>query len=299
MVKNVWGFTFYALDLKQIPLQLIQKFGKAEAILFSDNDLRTENWNQAWENMSKVANIIGNENLSFHFPMDNCDYINNELIKEKLIDSIKRANQIGIKKIIIHPNLRYKISEWNYINREKMKVILFDFIKKINMNNNVLLCLENMPPIGNQFDDADSAILFASDINEKINYTWDICHYFNVVRTMSEAYNNKEWNPFLAKIEQCDYFDFKEKLSNIKHFHFSAFENIANPLKKQICKEGILPSQSCVSESYYKKALQIIYKDAIENNKSIIFEIAEENYCKREKIIKMLDWAENVTNLGG
>lgn len=146
MCSNVWGFTFYALDLEQIPLQFIKMFGKAEAILFSDNDLKTENWNKVWENISKVASIMGSENISFHFPMDNCDYINNSFIAERLIDAVKRANEIGIKKIVIHPNLRYTIKEWTYIDREKMKKILFDFIKRIDKGK-VLLCLENMPPI--------------------------------------------------------------------------------------------------------------------------------------------------------
>lgn len=295
MYNNVWGFTFYALDLKQIPIQLIEKFGKAEAILFSDNDLKSENWNKVWGNISKVVNIMGSENVSFHFPMDNCDYINNEFIKEKLIDSINKANKIGIKKIVIHPNLRYKISEWNYINREKMKEILYDFIKNIDTGD-VLLCLENMPPIGNKYDDADSAILFPNDINNEINYTWDICHYFNVVKTMAETHNNSSWKTVLTEIKECNYLDFKEKIQNIKHFHFSAFEKIANPFIKQECKEGVLPFQSCVDESYYKKALQIIYKDAIKKDKSIIFEIAENNYYERKNIIKMLEWAKKAIN---
>lgn len=146
------------------------------------------------------------------------------------------------------------------------------------------------------YDDADSSILFASDINEEIDYTWDICHYFNVVKTMKEANNDIKWNPYLAEVKQCDYFDFKENLSNIKHFHFSAFEKIANPFTKQVCREGVLPFQSCIDESYYIKALQIIYEDAMKNDKSIIFEIAENNYYERKNIIKMLEWAKKVIN---
>ena len=293
ILDNIFGFTFYALDLKQVQTELIDKFGKAEAILFSNNDLENNNWEKVWRNLSKVAEIIGYENLSFHFPMDNCNYIDDAFIKQRLVDTICRANMLGITKVIIHPNLRYKINEWNCIDRKKMQTKLFDFINQLDTGN-VELCLENMPPIGNKFDDADSSVLFVSDINPKIDYTWDICHYFNVVTTMELAIKDNKWKDVLADIEECHYLDFKNKLSNIKHYHFSAFEKIANPFSKQICNEGVLPEQSCVNESYYAEALKIIYNDAVKNNKRIIFEISEDNYYNRINIFKMLEWAKIV-----
>lgn len=293
MFNNVFGFTFYALDLKQISLDLINKFGKVEAILFSEKDLEEKKWEEAWNNISKVSNTIGSSNISFHFPMDNCDYINSAFIKERLIDAIERANILGIHKIVVHPNLRYKINEWIYIDRLKMQNTLFSFINDINKGT-VDICLENMPPIGNQYDDADSAVLFATDINENIDYTWDICHYFNVVKTMAIANSNTKWKNILADIQECKYLDFTKYLKNIKHYHFSAFKNIANPFLEQPCIEGILPNESCVEEKYYKEALKVIYADAIKNNKSIIFEISEENYYDRKNILEMLKWAKEV-----
>lgn len=81
MLNNVFGFTFYALDLKQVSDLLLKSFGKAEAILFSEQDLQDSSWEKVWTNISKIVDILGGDNVSFHFPMDNCDYINSDFIK--------------------------------------------------------------------------------------------------------------------------------------------------------------------------------------------------------------------------
>lgn len=296
MFENVFGFSFYALDEKQVSEKLIKQFKKAEAILFSNEDLKEEKWNLAWINIEKIAKMIGSENVSFHFPMDECDYVNNEFVKMRLLDSIERANKLGINKIVVHPNLRYMIDEWKNIDRLDLQRKLYQTILELTKKNNysTILCVENMPPIGNKFDDADSAILFIDDFIEGINYTFDICHYYNVVKTMEQTKNKKEWTNVLAEIKNCDYYDFINKMNSIKHYHFSAFNNIANPFIREECIEGILPNQSIVDEEKYAKAMKIIYNDCVENNKSIIFEISEKDYSNRENIFKMLEWAKKI-----
>lgn len=296
MFKNIFGFTFYALDINQASNDLMWNFGKAEAILFSIDDLENKNWELAWKNIEEISKKIGSENVSFHFPMDDCNYYKDSFVKYRLINAMDRAESLGIKKIVIHPNIRYEIKEWQYIDRKKMKKVLYDTISQISNNKkyNTILCLENMPPIGNGYNDTDSAILFIDDFVEGINYTLDICHYFNVVKTMKEARNKECWKNILAEIKKCDYFDFIKKLELIKHFHFSAFNHIADPFKGQYCNEGLLPNNSIVNEKYYKKAMKIIYDDAAKNDKSIIFEISDSDYSNRKNIFDMLAWAKKV-----
>lgn len=291
MFKNVFGFSFYALDRAQATENLINSFGKVEAILFSIEDLLDENWEIAWKNIKEMVDIKGKENVSFHFPMDNCDYVNDNFVRNRLEDAVRKANKLGIKKIVIHPNLRYQVSEWKYIDRNKMRDILYEIVSNIK-SDKTLLCIENMPPIGNKYDDGDSAVIFMDDLEKNYNYTLDICHYFNVVETMKKTNNEKAWKEVLAEIKVCDYFDFLDKLKYIKHFHFSAFREIANPFENQICIEGVLPNDSCVDEDIYKLAMKIIYEDAVSNDKSIIFEISEEDYTNRKNIFKMLEWAK-------
>ena len=296
MFKNVFGFSFYALDINQVSNNLLYDFGKAEAILFSRKDLEERSWNLAWKNIEKVVKMIGSENVSFHFPMDDCNYFKDSFVKNRLIDALDRANSLKIKKIIIHPNIRYAIKEWQYINRTKMQRLLYQTVSQISKirKYNTKLCLENMPPIGNKYDDADSSILFIDDFKSNMNYTLDICHYFNVVKTMKETRNEKKWKNFLPEIKECNYFDFLKKLEVIQHFHFSAFDDIANPFNKHYRREGILPNESVVKENYYKKAMRIIYENAIKSNKSIIFEISESDYTNRKRIFDMLAWAKQV-----
>lgn len=291
MFKNVFGFSFYALNIAQATEDLINDFGKVEAILFSRDDLSDEKWEIAWKNIKEMVDIKGKENVSFHFPMDNCDYVNDNFVRNRLEDAVRRANKLGIKKIVIHPNLRYQISEWKYIDRNKMRDILYEIVSNIK-SDKTLLCIENMPPIGNKYDDGDSAIIFMDDLTNGCNYTLDICHYFNVVETMKKTDKEKAWKEVLAEIKVCDYFDFLDKLNYIKHFHFSAFREIANPFENQVCIEGVLPNDSCVDEDIYKLAMKIIYEDAVSNDKSIIFEISEEDYTNRKNIFKMLEWAK-------
>lgn len=291
MFKNVFGFSFYALNIAQATEDLINGFGKVEAILFSRDDLSDEKWEIAWKNIKEMVDIKGKKNVSFHFPMDNCDYVNDNFVRNRLEDAVRRANKLGIKKIVIHPNLRYQISEWKYIDRNKMRDILYEIVSNIK-SDKTLLCIENMPPIGNKYDDGDSAIIFMDDLTNGCNYTLDICHYFNVVETMKKTDKEKAWKEVLAEIKVCDYFDFLDKLNYIKHFHFSAFREIANPFENQVCIEGVLPNDSCVDEDIYKLAMKIIYEDAVSNDKSIIFEISEEDYTNRKNIFKMLEWAK-------
>lgn len=297
MLKNVFGFSFYALNLSQFSKRLIKKFKKAEAILFSRNDLNDDMWALAWNNIAYVAKVLGGNNVSFHFPMDDCDYVNDEFVKQRLVEALIFANKLGINVVVVHPNLRFEINEWKNINRTNLKNKLFKAIKEIKRlaNVNVNLCLENMPPIGNKYDDVDSAILFPEDIDKDILYTWDICHYFNVVKTLDVANNDNRWDNFLSKpkneINYETFFDYK---NNIKHYHFSAFKDIANPFAQKFCQEGVLPTESVVDEMHYIQAMQFIYNDSVKNNKTIIFEISESNYIERKNIFKMLDWVKAI-----
>jgi len=116
-----------------------------------------------------------------------------------------------------------------------------------------------------------------------------------VVKTLDVANNDNRWDNFLCKpkneINYETFFDYK---NNIKHYHFSAFKDIANPFAQKFCQEGVLPTESVVDEMHYIQAMQFIYNDSVKNNKTIIFEISESNYIERKNIFKMLDWVKAI-----
>lgn len=293
--NNHFGFCFYAGKPDQFSTELMSYFGRVEADLFSYSDLKDDNWCVAWRNIETVAKIVGESNLSFHFPMNSCDYINNPFVMQRLLEAIDNCNRLGIRTMVLHPNLIYKLSEWRYIDRSKMRTQLYDrLFPIIQMSQYTTIGIENMPPIGNLCDDADSALMFMEDFSEPFRYTFDVCHYFNVVSTMKEAEKKPTLKDFLVAFKPCDYFDFVDNLSLIKHYHFSAFDRIARPDIPQRCFEGKLPTASELPEELFAEAMKIIYKDSIENDKSIIFEIHESDYTKRTEVLKMLNWAEKV-----
>ena len=275
MNANIFGFSFYACDESQFSSDLFERFCKAEAILFSEKDLENSRWETAWRNIQKVASIIGNTNLSFHFPMNNCDYVNNRGIRQKLLDALIRAESIGLSKIVVHPNLTYSIPEWRYLDRTKMRTVLHSTIESImkEAKTAIPLCIENMPPIGNLCDDADSAILFTSDFSPMFLYTFDICHYFNVVETMNRAKTDGNLRHYLAEVQECSFLDFIDVLPLIAHYHFSAFDRIAYPPTRQFCHEGLIPQQSNILSEQYTSAIRIIANDCIRHNKTIISDI--------------------------
>ncbi|AIJ35234.1 TIM barrel protein [Porphyromonas gingivalis] len=283
------GFSFYALRIEQATRKLINDFSKAEAILFSKKDLLGKKFLQAWQNIEKIGREIGFENMSFHFPMNDCDYVHDDEVFEILVECIKICESYEIPIVVLHPNIRYLISEWKQKNIQYLQAKLFDRLyTATSLCEKVTICLENMPPIGNQFDDGDILFLNISDVinrtTKKLKLTWDINHYFNVVETMKIATSDSELRNFLPRYFNCDYFDFKCLIKDIHHWHFSAFDKIANPFSKKICIEGIVPRTGLYN---YKEALNVILN---EGHGNIILEINEVNYTRRENIYKMKSW---------
>lgn len=293
-INKILGFSFYAVCMDQVNDEMCRLFGKAEAALFSREDLQRDRWNKAWENIKKICDKLGSENVSFHFPMNDCSLIDDDFVFERLLESGEKVNELNIKKIILHSNCQTELSKWSLIKMNKMKKAVIEKLKIINWPN-VKLCLENMPPIGNLCDDADVLFVFVSDFDEiirnNIGITWDINHYFNTVATMKNAEEDMALKSSLPRFQTCDYFDFESILSKIDHWHFSAFKTIANPITNKTCIEGCTVKEcEDVPESIFRQALKAIIADSMCNQKSIILEIAERNYTNRNNIYKMREW---------
>lgn len=293
-INEILGFSFYAVCMDQVNDEICRLFGKAEAALFSHEDLQKDRWNKAWENIKRICNRMGSENVSFHFPMNECSLIKDAFVFERLLEAGEKANELNIKKIVLHSNCQIELDKWSLDNMNKMKEAVIEKLKHLNWRN-VKLCLENMPPIGNLCDDADVPFIFVEDFDEivrnNIGITWDINHYFNTVATMKKAEEDIVFRSSLPRFQTCDYFDFESIISKIDHWHFSAFKAIANPVTNKICIEGCRVKEcEDVTESVYKRAIKAIIADSKCNHKSIILEIAEKDYTNRNNIYEMREW---------
>ena len=256
------GFSFYALDLEQVSQKLISNFNKAEAIIFSINDLLGNKIEKIRANIDILGKIIGHKNISFHFPMNDCDYVNDTNVFNYLKLCIEMCDDLGLKTLTIHPNIKYLLNEWHGKNIDYLKNKLFDRLYlATEFSKGLTLCLENMPPIGNRCDDADALILFDSDVKnmstDKLKFTWDICHYFNVVETMEKSKIDDDFRKVLPRYKECFHMDYLNIIDEIHHWHFSAFDVIANPLTNQFCNEGIIPNNDHYIESFNLSLIHI------------------------------------------
>jgi hypothetical protein len=298
-IAKYLGYTFYALDDTQMDSKANKAIGRIEAILFNRQDLQDANWFKAWENIKKAVEIYGRNNVSFHFPVDDCDYISNKFVRSRLIEAINRSADLGLRLVVLHANQRLLLDEWKNIDVNSMRINFINELYNIidKTDESIVIGLENMPPIGNCNDDADPLFIFPLDFKNidhpRIKITFDINHYFNVVATMKEAKNNRRLKEKMPSFcEDCDYMDFEKIKDKIAHWHFSGFDNIANPLTSQISREGCCPWESKkVSEHEFRKAAQFI----IENNKihdarSVIFEVQDKDYSHRINVLKTANW---------
>lgn len=291
-INSRLGFSFYALDLKQVSQKLIFNFNKAEAIIFSINDLTGNKIEKIRANIDVLGKIMGHKNISFHFPMNDCDYVNDTNIFNYLKLCIEMCDDLGLKILTIHPNIKYLLNEWYGKDVDYLKCKLFDKLYlATESSKELILCLENMPPIGNKCDDADALILFDSDVKnkstDKLKFTWDICHYFNVVETMAKSKIDSTFRKVLPRYKECFHMDYLNIIDEIHHWHLSAFDMIANPLTKQFCNEGIIPN-----DYHYIEGFKSILTKSKGN---IILEIKEDDYINRTNIYLMKKWCFNIT----
>lgn len=296
-INNYLGYTFYANDISQLDESASSMIGRIEALLMNNNDLKN-NWENAWSNIQKVVNKYGSENISFHFPFDDADYINDLFVQERLIESIERSDELGLRCVVIHANQRYLIGEWKKKNLNVLREIFLEKLYKIvdTAKGNTIVCLENMPPIGNLYDDADPLFIFPKDFenldHEQIKIVFDINHYFNSVTTMKAVRKDKRLLDYLPNVFlDAEYLDFKDIIDNIFHWHFSAFDHITDPIKKISCNEGVLPDCSeSVDTSLYREASKIIIDANDKKCNSVIFEVKDIDYSKRTNVKRMAEW---------
>ncbi|MCC3378208.1 sugar phosphate isomerase/epimerase [Paenibacillus farraposensis] len=298
--RNVFGLSFYAKYGEQLQPDYADLFGKVEAAIFNREDLLDPIWDSVWANTRRAVDWFGGRNTSFHFPVNHSNIVTDPFVKSRLIETLQRSEQLGIPHVVVHANQLYLLEEWKHQNMDELRAGFLDCLQDVihQAGSSVSVCLENLPPIGNLYDDADPVFIFTKDFQDiqigKMFFTWDICHYFNTVYTMNFARTHPEFQDMLPSYSPCDYMDFKTMISKIKHWHFSAFNQIANPITQSSCREGVLPWESCVDESLYAEALTLIHEDAVRENKAIIFEISEKDYTRRTHVLQMLEWAKKV-----
>lgn len=284
---------FLATDIKQLPQKGTSD--AIEAVIFNFEDLEKSIWKLVWQNIKLVINEYGSNNVTFHFPVNNSDYIRDPFVEDRLYEALNRASDLGMHGIIVHSNRIRKISEWKDVDLNSERKLVIDKLNKIRskVSSSTFLALENMPIMDNYGIEIDPLFCFPEDFNIlsdcKIGIVWDICHYSITLTNINEVVQKKQNKSYYPNFKIASPKDFVQISDKIVHWHFSGFQGIANPDTKSITKEGVIPSESYLGEAEYELYMNYIL-DISNNNQHIVFEIQDADYYSRTNIYKMINW---------
>jgi len=270
-----------------------------EAVIFNKEDLSSPTWEIVWKQIEKAVLMYGPRNVTFHFPVNDCDYVEDTFVKNKLMEALKRASDLHLHGIVVHSNRIHLIKKWHLLNLKKERKKTIEVLEKVRSEckSSTFLALENMPIMDNYGIEIDPLFVYPEDFqdlkNTGIKVVWDICHYTNTLaylQKVEQRYFSKKNYPHILP---ADIWDFLTIQDQIVHWHFSAFEGLADPDLKTLCKEGVLPQKSTLGNIHYQQIMEKV--SAISNlDDHIVFEIQEEDYQNRKEFMEMVKWTNAI-----
>ncbi|MBA4310665.1 MAG: hypothetical protein C0425_10070 [Chlorobiaceae bacterium] len=291
----ILSIPFLATNPDQIPY-FDKDYGNqgVEAVLFNYRDLEDDNWLPVWKTIEKLVPIFGAQNLTFHFPVNNSDYVDNCFVKNKLIEALSRATDLNLSGIVVHSNRIRNISEWSTINLMSERNKVLDTLAHIRnrVQSKTWLALENMPVMDNYGKEIDPLFVFPQDFKNipfDLGIVWDFCHYTNSMAAVDAVREGKQKKIYYPNYQETFLEDFLSLQNKIKHIHFSAFYNLSNPDTEEICCEGVLPKESTMGEPIYKQAVKLI-KRIERPDMHVVFEVQEQDYTQRQNAVSIIDW---------
>ncbi|MFU7502427.1 MAG: hypothetical protein ACE1S7_03045 [Candidatus Tisiphia sp.] len=293
---------FLATDIKQLPKANIGN-NCVEAVVFNREDIIDNNsWQKIWHNVQLATTIYGNKNVTFHFPVNHCNYVEDCIIKDKLLESYQRASDLGLWGIVVHANQIKSIKEWQQINIEGYRQIVIDVLVEIkdSFNSFTWIALENMPIMDNYGLEIDPTFIYPSDflriLNTPIKIVWDICHFTATIANTKEVIAGRHEIKYYPNLKtELNISDLDTICSHITHWHFASFKGVAKPDSTEYCQEGILPEYGTMNVEIYEDFLDYIIRNNFQQH--IVLEIIEENYENRINAKKMIEWVNNQINL--
>lgn len=291
-----FSLPFLAKHIDQLPFPGRYQNEAVEAVLFHREDLEKTIWDEAWSNIAKASKLYQPKNVTFHFPVNDSDYVEDFFVAHRLKEALQRASDLGLHGVVVHSNRVRPLEKWKEIQivdwQQKVINRLIEIREGVN-ETGAWLALENMPIMDNYGKEIDPLFVFPSDFkllkDSNVKVVWDICHFtstFANLKQLSAGLQQKKYYPHVKKMTP---FDFVQIADQIAHWHFSAFLGIANPDTGSHCREGTLPKGSELGESLYIECLRHIIEQK-RPVQHIVFEIQEEDYSKRLNGEKIMKW---------
>lgn len=291
-----YGLSFLASEENQILPALRESVSSLEAVVFDRESLTNEAWQRVWKNVGYAANIINPERLSFHFPVNNCNYSLDHSVADRLKESFQRASDLGLAGVVVHANNVFPVDAWQHKSVVDIRSAVVEILTKVASgpsSKSTWLGLENMPAMDNHGSDIDPTFIFPDDFSvlrgTGVKVTWDMCHFFNSLESCKMALEGKQPLSDFPNLQHVNHNAFLDIIDLITHWHFSAFKGVPDRRKGITCVEGVLPWDGCLSEQLYLDALLQIHEAGSKRN--CIFEVTESNYDNRSNGRLMLQWA--------
>ena len=270
-----------------------------EAIIFNRSDLENATWDKVWEGVSIAAIAYNPSNVTFHFPVNDANYLEDLFVQKRLYEAFARASDLGLHGVVIHSNQIRPILEWANIDLSAEREKVVELLEKISSfsNGQSWLALENMPVMDNFAEEIDPLFIYPKDFELlkgcKTKVTWDVCHYSNTEANIERVLSGQFHRKYYQNIQEISSLDFLKIKEQIVHWHFSAFSGIADPSLSDICKEGVIPAKSTLGDLYYRRVFEKIIETAQENH-HMVFEIQETDYSNRIETKGMIEWAQSL-----
>ncbi len=297
---------FLALDIEQYnPTWRERGFG-AEASLFDRKHvLDPEAWETAKRNVREVAKNARPSSFIFHFPVNECNYVQDQQIEDRLLDALDMVGELGLDGMVLHSNQVRDIDTWLGLDLERERAAYWQYVDQLRQRIKgapFWVGLENMPIMGNLADEYDPVLVFPSDFapigrggpsassGGNLGITWDFCHYSYTVHVVEQLRKGTlDEESLYVSLSDEGYFDFLGLRDHIVHYHFSAFAGVASQKSGTSCREGVAPWQSTVSEEIYAHAIAEIAKHP---NCTVTLEISERDYRNRELVYEVAEWCQ-------
>lgn len=294
------SLSFLGLDIAQLPKPGMYGNDGVEAVSFNRSDLEADNWKQVWRNVEVATKLYSPSRVTYHFPMNDSDYVAESNVAHKLGEALRRATDLGLRGVVVHSNRIQTYQAWQGGNfeeeRQRVLTVLANTLAK-HANQNTWLGLENMPLVGNSGYDTDPLFCFSSDFENLpagLQVTWDICHHLSTLAYLNADAHGELQTSLILRSQAVAAEDFATIAPKIAHWHFAGFTGLNDPARNTVCTEGVLPDASQDGQPVYASLLRFIEQHS-RNDAVINFEVQETDYTDRQVGPAIIAWAKQIS----
>ncbi len=269
-----------------------------EAVLFHKDHLEEELWQNTWRNVGAAVTQYGAENVTFHFPMNGSDYMEDDSVRAKLLESYQRASDHGLAGVIVHSNRIRAAAEWRQFDQVAERSRIGELLSNLrgrNSSSTTWLGLENMPSVGNYGDETDPLFISPADFDElpdNVGIVWDVCHALCSLQYAWAHQRGELPDQLYLRPEATDFTNVPSLGKRVVHWHFASSKGLNSPDNGVTCTEGMLPAEGDLDESVYEQQMRLI--QAIGSNAAVNFEVQEDNYAQRQRGPLIIAWTKSI-----